>query len=134
MSSELAIIMFVLAMFCHVVDDFYLQGILAKLKQRAWWKENAPEKIYKYDYVAALFIHAFSWSVMITIPYIALMLVRQDYSIISVWVATLLGNTIIHAVVDTLKCNRGCINLLTDQNIHTTQVAITCLILFLMWR
>ena len=30
-------------MFCHVVDDFYLQGILAQMKQESWWKENYPE-------------------------------------------------------------------------------------------
>ena len=26
----------------HIVDDYYLQGILAKMKQKSWWKEVAP--------------------------------------------------------------------------------------------
>ncbi len=41
-----------LMIFCHIVDDYYLQGILAKMKQKMWWKENAPDNIhYKYDYI-----------------------------------------------------------------------------------
>ena len=37
--------------FCHIVDDYYLQGILASMKQKAWWQkqESYCEK-YKYDY------------------------------------------------------------------------------------
>ena len=33
---------FVLAsmLFMHVVDDYYLQGILANLKQRSYWEER----------------------------------------------------------------------------------------------
>ena len=54
--------------FCHIVDDYYLQGILASMKQRQWWKENAPNKMYEHDYIVALIMHAFSWSFMISIP------------------------------------------------------------------
>ena len=133
MSSELATVMLVLMMFCHVVDDFYLQGILAKLKQRTWWQENAPAKKYEMDYVAALFIHAFSWSVMITMPYIVLMLVRNDYKVIGVWLSALLVNTFVHTIVDTLKCNRGRISLWTDQCIHSAQVVITAVVLAVKW-
>jgi hypothetical protein len=32
--------------FCHIIDDFYLQGILAQLKQHKFWEENAPQKLY----------------------------------------------------------------------------------------
>lgn len=38
--------------FCHIVDDYYLQGWLASAKQKSWWEKNAPEKLYKYDYLA----------------------------------------------------------------------------------
>ena len=58
----------VLMLFAHIVDDFYLQGILAQLKQKGWWKENAPHKLYKYDYIIALIIHALSWAIMIALP------------------------------------------------------------------
>ena len=54
--------------FCHIVDDYYLQGWLASAKQKSWWEKNAPEKLYKYDYLAALFMHSFSWSFMIMLP------------------------------------------------------------------
>ena len=26
--------------FLHIVDDYYLQGVLAKMKQRKWWEDN----------------------------------------------------------------------------------------------
>jgi hypothetical protein len=29
--------------FCHIIDDYYLQGWLATGKQRDWWKSNAPK-------------------------------------------------------------------------------------------
>lgn len=45
---------------CHIVDDFYLQGILAQLKQKKWWAENANDLLYRNDYVIALIIHSLS--------------------------------------------------------------------------
>ena len=41
-------------LFCHIVDDYYLQGWLASAKQKSWWKKNAPDKLYKNDYIMAL--------------------------------------------------------------------------------
>lgn len=52
-------------LFCHIVDDYYLQGWLASAKQKSWWKKNAPDKLYKNDYIMALCEHAFSWTFMI---------------------------------------------------------------------
>ena len=46
--------------FCHVVDDYYLQGVLAKLKQKESWPQDKPQ--YRHDYIAALAAHAFSWA------------------------------------------------------------------------
>ena len=55
--------------FCHVVDDFCLQpGCLSFLKQKDWWDKNAPEELYKKDYLMALFVHSFSWAFMIMLP------------------------------------------------------------------
>ena len=51
--------------FCHIVDDYYLQGWLASAKQKQWWVNNSPDLMYKYDYLMALFMHSFSWSFMI---------------------------------------------------------------------
>jgi hypothetical protein len=33
-----------LMIFLHIVDDYYLQGILASMKQKEWWHKTAPEK------------------------------------------------------------------------------------------
>ena len=35
-------IILIIMIFLHIVDDFYLQGVLAKFKQKDWWKENYP--------------------------------------------------------------------------------------------
>jgi hypothetical protein len=53
--------------FLHIVDDYYLQGFLASLKQKRWWEKNAPDKLYRKDYIMALLEHAFSWTFMIMI-------------------------------------------------------------------
>lgn len=57
-----------LMIFMHIVDDYYLQGWLASAKQKKWWEENAPDKLYENDYAWALLMHAFSWSFMIMLP------------------------------------------------------------------
>ena len=38
------------------------------MKQKKWWQENAPQKLYKYDYIVALIMHSMSWSFMIMLP------------------------------------------------------------------
>ena len=63
------IIILLIMLFLHIVDDYYLQGILTKLKQKSWWEENAPNKLYKHDYIIALIEHAFSWTFMIMLPF-----------------------------------------------------------------
>ena len=106
-------------MFCHVVDDYYLQGILAKMKQQNWWKENAPDKMYEHDYIVALFVHAFSWSFMISIP---VFFVNKDYVSICFMVVM---NMFIHAFIDDLKANQRQINLIQDQVVHFFQILLT---------
>lgn len=114
-------VVLILMLFAHIVDDFYLQGILAKMKQRSWWQEKLPDKLYEYDYIVALIIHAISWAIMITLPIL----------FVSVWnphwaVYLMFGiNLAIHAVVDDLKANRKKINLVIDQSIHFVQIIIT---------
>ena len=112
--------------FCHIVDDYYLQEWLASAKQKTWWENNTPEKLYKYDYLAALFMHSFSWSFMIMLPpTIALMVTG------GIWKPVLLiVNLMIHMFVDNLKANEKKINLIQDQITHMFQIAFTwsCLI------
>jgi uncharacterized protein YqcC (DUF446 family) len=105
--------------FMHIVDDYYLQGVLAKMKQRSWWEENAPQEEYKHDYKVALIMHAFSWSFMIMLPYI-LFVVNEATFCVAITI-----NTAIHAFVDDLKANRKAINLVADQTVHIIQVILT---------
>lgn len=108
--------------FCHVLDDFCLQPIiLSKLKQKSFWEKNAPEKLYQYDYIAALIIHAFSWSFMILLP----IAIAKGFVLGLSYVITLIVNSVIHAIVDDVKANRHKINLIEDQSIHVIQIVIT---------
>lgn len=110
--------------FCH----YYLQGWLASAKQKSWWKQNAPEKSYKYDYIAALFMYSFSWTFM-------MMLVPTVYVILfgSTWYPLLfVGNILIYMLVDDLKTNKKQVNLIQDQSIHMLQIIWSwlCMIVF----
>ena len=110
-----------LMIFCHVVDDYYLQGWLASAKQKKWWEENAPEKLYKNDYICALLMHSFSWSFMIMLP----IAYFQSFRISLLHLIVFYVNIVIHAVVDDLKANKRTINLWTDQIIHVVQIYLT---------
>lgn len=111
-------ILFVM-IFAHIVDDYYLQGILASLKQKTWWEnQKSYNPMYKYDYIVALIMHAFSWSFMISLPILYFGFTR--------WIAVaIILNTIIHGIVDDLKANKHKINLIVDQSIHIVQIIIT---------
>ena len=108
-------------MFCHIVDDYYLQGKLALFKQRSWWEEKAPDEMYKYDYIVGLIIHSFSWAFMVMMP----VAVSQEFQIGSIFMVILIINTVVHAIVDDLKANKRKINLITDQLVHVCQIIIT---------
>jgi hypothetical protein len=111
--------------FCHIVDDYYLQGILASLKQKKFWKEKAPEKMYKYDYIWALIMHAFSWTFMIMLPIAYVMGFQIDFLFGIMFGA----NLVIHAIIDNDKANKFKINLWVDQIIHLVQILGTAFIL-----
>lgn len=115
-------ILFVM-IFAHIVDDYYLQGILASLKQKSWWENQKSYKpMYKYDYIVALIMHSFSWSFMISLPIL--------YFGFTKWiVVAIILNTIIHGIVDDLKANKHKINLIMDQSIHIVQIVITWVLL-----
>jgi hypothetical protein len=109
--------------FCHIVDDYYLQGILASMKQKGWWqKQESYCDKYKHDYIIALIMHAFSWAFMISIP-----LIIAGASQIVIGIAIVINSTI-HAIVDDLKANKQKINLVADQSIHLLQILITWVI------
>ena len=115
---------FLSMVFCHIVDDYYLQCKLALFKQRSWWEEKATDEMYKYDYIVGLIIHSFSWAFMVMMP----VAVSQRLDIGAGFAAMFVANTAIHAIVDDLKANKRKINLVMDQSIHIGQIIVTFLI------
>lgn len=118
-------------LFMHIVDDYYLQGILASMKQKAWWKKQESYKdLYKYDYVVALIMHSFSWAFMVMMP----IAFTMSFSITAGFAIVLAVNAIVHCIVDNLKANKGKINLIADQSIHVTQIVATFVLFLVFWR
>lgn len=110
--------------FCHIVDDYYLQGWLASAKQKKWWEDNAPQNLYKYDYLWALLMHSFSWSFMIMLP----IFFSSNFTVTGTMLSFFLWNVFIHAFIDNLKANEFKINLWHDQLIHMCQIVVTWLL------
>lgn len=113
-------------LFCHVIDDFCLQGILASMKQKEWWEKNAPESLYDKDYIWALIVHSFSWSFMIMLP----IFISNSFQVGGAEIVVLILNTVCHAKVDDLKANAKNINLWIDQAIHCVQILWTFTLFF----
>lgn len=113
--------------FCHIVDDYYLQavGVLAMMKQRKWWEKEAPEKMYRYDYLVALFMHSVSWAFMVMLPVAGYM----GWNPPTLFYILLAANVLVHGIVDHTKANLLKINLIVDQTIHMVQIVVTYLIL-----
>ena len=115
-----------LMIFLHIVDDYYFQGWLASAKQKRSWKQNAPDKLYKYDYIVALIMHAFSWTFMIMLPIAQ----NMGFNINDDFVVFFICNAITHAIIDDAKANKKIINLIEDQSVHILQIIYTwfCLV------
>lgn len=118
--------LFAFMLFLHIVDDYYLQGILASMKQKAWWKkqESYCDK-YKNDHIVALIMHSCSWSFMILIPYIIYGTASLLYGVMFI------SNATIHAIIDHLKANKKKINLCTDQALHIVQIVVAFVVLIM---
>ena len=117
------ILILICMIFCHIVDDYYLQGWLATAKQKQWWKDNYPYSKYKHDYIMALFMHSFSWTFMITLPcHVAGVLSGADVVVLPL---VFILNIMAHMFIDDLKANKLKINLIQDQVMHLIQIIIT---------
>lgn len=110
-----------LMIFCHIFDDYTLQGWLASAKQKSWWKENAPDKLYKHDYIMALIMHSLSWSFMIMLP----IAIHKMFQVDLYFVIFFVLNTIAHGLIDNAKANKKTINLIEDQFVHIFQIVMT---------
>ena len=121
--SKIFILLFMIMM--HIVDDYYLQGILAKMKQKSWWEENAPSKLYEKDYLMALFMHSFSWAFSIMLPLAIYFKFQIDISFFIIFIC----NVVLHMWTDNLKANKKTINLIEDQTMHLLQIWTTYVLL-----
>ena len=119
---KIAFLLFIAMVYCHILDDYVLQGWLASAKQKSWWEKNAPDKLYRHDYIMALSMHAMSWATSISIPLLVYSWVTHSAGVLT-WVLVLWPiNAIFHALVDHLKANARKINLIQDQCVHFVQV------------
>jgi hypothetical protein len=118
-----------LMILAHIVDDYYLQGILASMKQKSWWtKQEGYKSLYKNDYKMALLMHSMSWSIMLLIP--AMILFNpSSYLLLGLFVL----NALIHYHVDDAKANKFKINLMADQTIHLLQVLVSWIMICQGW-
>ena len=120
--GDIGILILLTMLFLHIVDDYYLQGVLAKLKQRSWWEEHNPDPLYRHDYIVALVEHAFSWTFMITFPIMVIIFTNKYTELINPFVVIFVLNIMIHAWMDHLKANIQNASLLVDQIVHAAQV------------
>lgn len=114
--------------FFHVIADYNLQGWLASAKQKSYWQENAPEKMYKHDYIMALIMHSISWTFMIMLP-IAYV---SQFNIDILFMIVFVFNVVLHAIVDHMKANVKLINLWGDQIFHMIQIGLTAFLLLII--
>lgn len=110
----------VLMLLGHLVADYTLQGWLADGKQKSWWNKVCGGKVleqhkYRHDYIAALVCHALYWSIFICAPFHS-----SDW-----FLAAIILNSAVHAIIDDLKANRFKLNLIQDQLLHLGQILVT---------
>lgn len=108
-------------LFMHILADFNLQGVLAKMKQQRWWaKRNGG----KYDYITALIIHGYSWSFMVHIPFALLILLLEISLHMPTLAMSIIVHATLHAIIDHEKANKHCFTLAEDQIFHGIQLVI----------
>lgn len=113
---------FLFMLFCHVFDDYFLQGCLANMKQKRWWTDNpdpvARQPKYRNDYIMALLMHSVSWSFMVMLP----VAIYHDFNIGGMFVFNYVIGVLVHAFIDDQKANRHYFNLIQDQLLHMWQI------------
>ena len=145
MMSE--IVLLLLMLLAHIVEDFHLQGKMADMKQKMWWahmiddaiedsdRRNGKKTIkddsyytfwdmrYKQfgnDYIPVLILHGFEWAICVSIP----VFFYTGFEPSMGYVLMVCVMAAVHSIVDHMKCNEMCINLVVDQAIHMVQIAV----------
>lgn len=118
---KIILFMFIVMLMAHIIEDYCLQDTLAKLKQKSFWEQNAPERLYKHDYIMALILHGLSWSFMIMLP----LLIYSNFTLHNMYFIFWLVNGLLHSWIDDCKANKKRINLIEDQIFHMVQILLT---------
>lgn len=123
------IIIFLTMIYCHILDDFKLQGILSQMKRYTWWiNQEGFNRKYNKDYCVALLVHGFSWAFTIQLPVLLCKAHQITYEWATIFTIVMLINAIIHVVIDDAKANRRMFNLIQDQLLHLVQICVTFLL------
>jgi hypothetical protein len=115
-----------LMMLGHLFADYTLQGCLANLKQKGWWKEQCEQHgfdlhKYRHDYICGLACHSLYWTLVTFLP---LFFFTQIPDMVLFAIVAI--NTLFHMWIDDLKANKFKINLVQDQVFHFAQIIVTC--------
>lgn len=132
MISYKIFILFVILLM-HYIEDFHLQGCLANLKQKKWWREQMinndihshyalEHSIYKNDYKMSLFAHSIENALFVMLPLIIDMLISEfTHCMQNTWILFIPSTILIcvsHYLIDDSKANKMEINLVQDQLYH----------------
>ena len=119
------VISYVILSYCRRLLSTRLVSIS---KTKSWWEKNAPDKLYKNDYIMALCEHAFSWTFMIMLIPTIYTYFNPNELIYKMYVFVFCFNWVIHCIIDDCKANKKNINLIQDQLIHILQIVITWIV------
>lgn len=131
-----AVVSLCVMIFMHCVADYYLQGILASMKQKEWWAKQFPNhsefsrSVYTKDYIAALMAHSYEWSFLILSPMLYYCICNSDnIPALIFYLIALISEMLIHVGIDNDKANEKKLNLIQDQFLHLFQI----LTIWLAW-
>lgn len=133
MSFDYAILIFIAMLMLHFFEDFVLQHLshLCDYKQKSWWKENAPDKMYKNDYKYCLIAHSFCWSTIVMLPVIIGYFYTNHNLLYRLFMILIfITNVAGHFVIDDAKANKRNINLIQDQLCHISMIFATWVIFY----
>lgn len=122
-----------LMLLMHYIEDFHLQGCMANLKQKKWWREQMSNNdmhshyilehsIYKNDYKMGLFAHSIENALFVMLPLIIDLLISEfTHHLRNTWILFIPSTLLIlvsHYLIDNEKANKMKINLIQDQLYH----------------
>lgn len=157
------LMIFLFMVFFHIVDDFYLQGCLAKFKQKRYWqdinnyprtvideqlimsdehdkyiefqeKENKEIRDYMHDCRYDFLMGLFLHSFSWTFMVTIPIMVTNYYRLNEVRFGMIfVANLLLHMAVDDMKSNKLVVTLLLDQTIHLLQIFLIFIFFRLGW-